>query len=557
MSSLMPENQSSNQISQLQHNFWELNVLFELSSTLNYATDIYSFAESFIDFLKKHLQARHIAFYVLDGDKYHIISYDEVGLPCPTEFENDGGGIWQIIEEGKPLRVSDMTGRCIYSQFFDRFNLHNLNSCYWLPIINEGKISTIISIGPKNSTELYSEQELKTFEKICEYISPAISRVQIQQVKEKNIHYLQKSLHNISILYNLGQAINFIDDLKRLLKIILDKAIQTVSAEKGSLMLYDATYNELVVKVVHGIPDKEIEDKINEGLIECTRIKVGEGIAGEVFHTKKPIITNLGASDPRFKQSANSRVSSILCVPLVVKGEAIGVINITNKLSNGFFNQDDLEFMVSLASHAAIAISNAQLYELATKDGLTKLYIYRHFQYMLDAELKRSDRYKRDLSLLMMDIDSFKPINDTYGHQIGDEILRTIANVISSTCRKIDLPCRYGGEEFAVILPETSAENARKIADRLRRKIEAVSVNVGNDVKITPTISIGISTYPELAKTQESLIGTADKALYFAKSSGKNCVAEFNHDGCTIVNHIETSKSGQRKNDKKDKKKKN
>ncbi|OGI22536.1 MAG: hypothetical protein A2287_08355 [Candidatus Melainabacteria bacterium RIFOXYA12_FULL_32_12] len=551
MSSLIPENQSSDKITQLQHNFWELNVLFELSRALNYASDIYSLAEGFIDFLKNQLSVRNIAFYVLDGEKYHIISYDDVGLPCPAEFENAGEGIWRIIEEGQPVQVADTKGKCIYSQFFDRYNLHNLNSYYWLPILNEGRVITIISIGPKNETEPYSELELKTLAKVCEYMTPAISRVQTQQAKERNINYLQKSLHNISILYNLGQAINFIDDLKRLLKIILDKAIQTVSAEKGSLMLYDNAYNELIVKVVHGLPDKEIEDKINEGLIQCTRIKVGEGIAGEVFHTKKPIITNLGSSDPRFKQSSNSRVSSILCVPLVVKGEAIGVINITNKLSGGFFNHDDLDFMVSLANHAAIAISNAQLYELATKDGLTKLYIYRHFQYMLDSEIKRSARYKHSVSLLMMDIDNFKQINDAHGHQIGDEILRVIANVISSTCRKIDMPSRYGGEEFAVILPETSTENARKIADRIRRKVEAIAVTTENTAKVVPTISIGISTYPDLANSQESLIGSADKALYFAKEKGKNCVAEFSPDGCTITCQCENKKPVQGKNSRK------
>ena len=401
-------------------------------------------------------------------------------------------------------------------------------------MLNEGKITAITAIGKKEGSKPYSKADIKVLEKACAYLAPAINRVKTQEIKERNINYLQKSLHNISILYSLGQAINFIDDLKKLLKIIIDKAIQTIGAEKGSLMLYDPSSNELVVKVVYGLPDKEIEEKINDGIIECTRIKIGEGIAGEAFSTKKPIITNLGSFDPKFKQSTASRVSSILCVPLIIKGEPIVVINITNKLGNEFFNHDDMDFMSALANQAAIAINNAQLYELATKDGLTKLYIYRHFQNLLEAEIKRSDRYKHCVSLLMMDIDNFKMINDTYGHQIGDEILRSISHVISSTCRKIDMPSRYGGEEFALILPETGIQNTRNIAERLRKRISDISVYTDDNIRVMPTISIGISSYPDLSSSQESLIGTADKALYFAKSNGKNCVAEFHPEGCQI-----------------------
>jgi len=228
-----------------------------------------------------------------------------------------------------------------------------------------------------------------------------------------------------------------------------------------------------------------MEDKINEGLIECTKIKIGEGIAGEAFAHKKAIITDLGSSDPRFFESDLSNVNSLLCLPLIVKDEAIGVINISNKKNKNLFNQDDLDFMGALANQAAIAISNAQLYKLAITDSLTKLYIRRHFEYLLDNELRRSHRYKHQMTLLMMDIDNFKSINDTYGHQIGDEMLKHIAEVILNTLRKIDMPSRYGGEEFAVILPETHKDNAKKIAERLRKKIANIIIILNTSSSIT------------------------------------------------------------------------
>ena len=299
-------------------------------------------------------------------------------------------------------------------------------------------------------------------------------------------------------------------------------------------MLYDSETEELIIKVVYGLPDREIEDKINEGLIECTKIKIGEGIAGEAFAHKKAIITNLGSDDPRFFQSELSNVTSLLCLPLIVKDEAIGVINISNKKDRNLFNQDDLDFMGALANQAAIAISNAQLYKLAITDSLTKLYTRRHFEYILDNELRRSQRYKHNMTLLMMDIDNFKAINDTYGHQIGDETLKQIADVILSTLRKMDMPSRYGGEEFAVILPETHKENSKKIAERLRKKISNILIRTKDKHEVSPTISIGLASFPFDTEDRSDIIGFADKALYFAKDSGKNCVAEYTPEGCIL-----------------------
>ncbi|MFH0702091.1 MAG: diguanylate cyclase [bacterium] len=528
MPDLIPKESIENKLDELQREILELNKLFELNKIINDISNLDSLAEKLSIFLKIQMNSKNIAFFILEENKYKIVAYENIETPSLIEFKNSGEGIWQIIKAAQPFGVMNKKGKNIYSLFFESNKLEKLNSCIWLPFIYEGKILAIVSLGLKNTGEHYSDLELKLLKKISEHISPVINKLKTQKIKESSIKELQKTLHNISILYDIGQSMNFIDDLKKLLKMILNKAILVTSSEKGSLMLRDVYTQELLVKVVHGLADKEVEEKINEGLIECSRIKVGEGIAGNVVVSKKAIITNLGSNDPRFKYPEDSRVSSILCVPLIVKEEAIGVINITNKLNGKFFDQDDLNFMSALANQAAIAINNAQLYELAITDGLTKLYIHRHFQHLLNNEIKRSDRYQHPLSLLMMDIDNFKIINDNYGHRLGDEILKQIAQIILNTCRKIDMPSRYGGEEFAIILPETEKQNAIKIAERLRSKIQGIIVySQDNNVPVSPTISIGVSSYPNNAKDQESLIETADKAMYSAKRKGKNCVVDF------------------------------
>jgi len=522
-------------VTELQEELIQLNKLFEISNITNSVSSINALAEQLLNFLKLNFEIKNAAFFMLEENKYNILSYDNIISPNAYEFENLGEGIWHIIETGKPIKILNEEGRNIYFQFFESYDLLNLDSCIWLPFVNEGEVLAIISLGSKKSGQPFTNSEMIFLDKIIQYISPIINKFQKLKEKESSLSYLQKTLHNISILYNIGQAMNFIDDLKRLIQIILAKAIQTIGAEKGSLMLYDSGTEELVIKVVYGLPDKEVEDKINEGLIECTKIKVGEGIAGEAFAHKKAIITNLGSNDPRFFQSDLSNVHSLLCLPLIVKDEAIGVINISNKKDKNLFNQDDLDFMGALANQAAIAISNAQLYKLAITDSLTKLYIRRHFEYLLDNELRRSHRYKHQMTLLMMDIDNFKSINDTYGHQIGDEMLKHIAEVILNTLRKIDMPSRYGGEEFAVILPETHKDNAKRIAERLRKKIANIIIRTKDKQEVCPTISIGIASYPLDTEDRSDVIGFADKALYFAKSSGKNCVAEYTLEGCQLL----------------------
>lgn len=534
MNSVNQETNLIEKIAKLQNELNHINDLFEFTSITNAVSDLDSLCIHLNSFLMKMYSLKDISFFVEENGIYKLIANENIDNPFAFEFKNNGEGIWHILNEGNPLKLVNGKNEVIYPQFIENNDLSDLNARIWLPFIYDGNVIAILSLGEKSNSEPFSDEEIGFLKNLIKFFNPVVYKFIQQQEKESSLIYLQKTLHNISILYNIGQAMNFIDDLKRLIQLILGKAIQTIGAERGSLMLYDSPSSELVIKVVYGLPDKEIEKKINEGQIECTRIKVGEGIAGDAFMNKKAIITNLGENDPRFFPSYLSNVQSLLCLPLIVKEEAIGVINITNKKNGKFFDQDDLDFMGALANQAAIAISNAQLYELAITDSLTKLFIRRHFEYLLENEIKRSARYKHHVSLLMMDIDNFKSINDTYGHQAGDEMLKKISQVILNTIRKIDMASRYGGEEFAIILPETYKENARKIAERLRKKIEDISVNIkGKTLK--PTISIGIASFPLDCENKEQLIGLADEALYFAKKMGKNSVAEYTDKGCILI----------------------
>ncbi len=508
----------------LQKNVLELHNLFDLNMVANQSGSIEDLLSKVAFLVKSSLNLKDFRFFLYNNG---IFQTKSISTGSDLEFEFDADNAPFLQEENEELiKTINQDGSPIYRSFWNLHKLYELQSVYLKVFYDNHRPYCVCSISSKEDDSEFKEEDLKYISQVFNCIEPILKKFLKNQEQELRITELNKTINNLSILYNISQAVNFIDDLKRLISVILDKAISTVNAEKGSLMLYDAADNTLQVKVVYGLKDKKHEDDINNGLVECTKMKPESGIAGKVFTEKKSIITNLGGKDPRFNQQFENEnnVQSLICVPLIAKGECIGIINITNKKNGKLFTKKDLEFIEALANQAAIAVDNAQLYELATKDGLTKLYIHRHFYYLLESEIKRVQRYHHVLSLIMMDIDNFKQVNDTYGHLVGDMVLKEIASTIQKTIRHVDIPARYGGEEFTIILPETPALNAVTIAERLRKKISEIAVKVDDETVIRPTVSMGISEFPNAAEDIKELIDWADKALYVSKENGKNCI---------------------------------
>ena len=484
----------------LQKSVLELHNLFDINMVANNSRSLEDLLSKVSFLIKSAIGLSNIRIFINNNGIFQTKDVAS-GSDLEFEFSVDNAPFFQK-ESDELQKVVNADGSYIYKAFFATNKLTETQCEYIKTFYNNDEPVSVVFLGKKEDGSEYNEDDLRYLNQIFNCIDPIIGKFIKNKEQEAKIVDLNKTLHNLSILYNISQAVNFIDDLKRLIGVILDKAIETVNAEKGSLMLYDSSDNTLQVKVVYGLKDKKYESDVNNGLIECTKIKPDVGIAGKVFTEKKSIITNLGGRDPRFNQfSSDSNISSLICVPLIAKGECIGIINITNKKNGKLFNKKDLEFIEALANQAAIAVDNAQLYELATKDGLTKLYIHRHFYFLLDSEVKRVQRYNHVLSIIMMDIDNFKRVNDTYGHLVGDMVLKEIATTIQKTIRHVDIPARYGGEEFTIILPETSVANAAVIAE-----------------------SIGVAEYPNAADNIKDLIDYADKALYISKENGKNCI---------------------------------
>ena len=211
-----------------------------------------------------------------------------------------------------------------------------------------------------------------------------------------------------------------------------------------------------------------------------------------------------------------------LIIPLFFKDQMIALLTLGSKGNKEPYMQSDIDILETLANQAAIAIENSRLYDEAIKDSLTGLYHHKYFMERLQEEMERFKRYRHDMSLLMIDIDHFKKINDTFGHPVGDRVLREVSTLLKQISRKVDIVARYGGEEFVILLPDTKKKGALIMAERLRKSVEEMPL--GDNLKVT--VSIGISCCDEREKelSQGEFIEHADNALYRAKENGRNRV---------------------------------
>jgi len=219
--------------------------------------------------------------------------------------------------------------------------------------------------------------------------------------------------------------------------------------------------------------------------------------------------------------------NELVLIPLKAKDKVNGIIVADNFITNDPITKDDIRMLTMLANQAGLAIENSQLFELtvnrAHSDYLTNLWNHGYFQLLLQNELEKAKITKNPLSLIMLDIDDFKIYNDTLGHQAGDKILKDLAVLLRNQSRKMDQVCRYGGEEFTMILPQTDKKEAFLIAERIRMDIQKypfLNENVFPNKQLT--VSLGVATFSQDGLLAADLISTSDKSLYLAKSKGKN-----------------------------------
>ena len=439
-------------------------------------------------------------------------------------FTLQPGILWQLVCQGVSFSVVDLDGNFRFPELFAATKLDRFHATQWLPLVMNNEPKGLVALGPLRNGTPYGEPEQEFLSTVGEQASVAIASVDLMDRLQHEQETLDRTIRNIKVLYDISKAISQIDNMKQLLLAILDQAINRVGAQKGSIMLYDGDEDLLRLQVVRGLPDKLAEERINRGEQQCKTFRPGEGIAGTVFKTQETYLSHNTDKDTRYEHSKDSNINSIVCLPLLINDEAIGVLNITNKKeADAVFSEEDIEILTAITHQAAMTIEKADLYQLAITDELTGLYVRRFYFRRLEEELRRQKRYDNRLSMLMMDIDHFKKFNDTYGHEMGDEVLRVVARTLQAEAREVDVVARYGGEEFCILLPETDPVGALKAGERFRAAIEAQEIP-HEDGFVKVTASFGTAEATEKTPKGEDLIRNADVALYHGKANGRNRV---------------------------------
>ena len=317
-------------------------------------------------------------------------------------------------------------------------------------------------------------------------------------------------------LSRLGDTLSSTHDLDRILNVVLESAMAATRATGGMLLLLSAEEETLSVSASRGV-----------NIPVDLQMKIGDGISGRVARSGSPLRGIIGTGRGELRAGPGEpKATSVIAVPLKSSGTVIGVLDLFGSARPDGFDDNDLATIQTFAGQATVAIDNVLLHEetqlLAITDALTGLPNYRHFAMTLSKEIERSSRFGRPLSLLMLDLDLFKGVNDTFGHQRGDAVLVEVAKRIQAKCRDVDTVCRYGGEEFVVILPETDAEGAGKLADRICAAIRRKPFGPSGVPPVHLTVSIGVAVYPEHGDSTSLLLRRADDALYEVKSAGRN-----------------------------------
>ncbi len=339
----------------------------------------------------------------------------------------------------------------------------------------------------------------------------------------KLLDELKRTVDALQIFSEIGKTLTSTLDITEVLRIVLQRVSELLYPTSWSLLFLDQN-----TQVLH------YEILINEPSVDRSQpIRLGQGIAGWVAQTGKPMIW----PDPTPKQKYSlpkdlappEGTKSILSVPLRSKGNVLGVIDIRRKGDEvAQFSEEDLATLSAISDYAAIAIENARNFqrveELTITDDLTTLYNVRYMHSLLDTEIRRASRYKKEFSMIFFDLDHFKQVNDTYGHIHGSQLLRETAEVLQEQIRKVDFAARYGGDEFVVLLPETSKKEATAIAKRIRAAIEDNIFLQDKGMKVQFTASFGVATFPEDAKTKDDLIRMSDERMYKVKNSTRNSV---------------------------------
>ena len=436
---------------------------------------------------------------------------DDIDIDANLDVENS---IFRFaIADRQPVFIDKLSASSLPGYYRRRVRIKSIAMA---PIFRADHVIGVVAVD-SDEPEHFGQLEMEFLQLVAEQVVENFDMVRM-------IRNTQYEREQSAAFYEVANEVSSALKIEQVLRVILTASSAVVHYDAAALTLVSEDDPESSV----------IQDVFNldEGKYKGQSFKHSEGLIGWVTQIK----TYLSQPDfsavqrPIFSAKISVKgIESLLCLPLVMKDQAIGALSFFWASPNAF-SDSDRKVLEVLTLQAAVSLENARIYEkmekMAITDGLTGLHNHRYFQEWLVSEIVRTERMPIKLSMILLDIDYFKKINDTYGHPVGDLVLKHLSNILRSSIRHVDLAARYGGEEFALVLLESDKKGAMKFAERLRKEIQNTKIKYP-DGHLSITVSLGISTFPDMAFDKQSLIDQADTALYHSKRNGRNRATYF------------------------------
>lgn len=488
----------------------KLQAINEVAQAINSSLNLDEILRSITEHMRKIIGFDRASISLIDGNGVSVRTFAVSHPAHSTALPETNGPLdktspgW-VIANRKPWIDSDLTKEL---RFFEdsRLVAEGIRSRIVLPLLAKSAALGTLNLGSKRPGA-YSERDLEILSPITGFIASAIENANLFKSATKRTLEL-------TALHSIASTISRSLDLNLILKSVVDNARQILNSDVSFLCLASSPEGDLRVVMEAGGSTKK--------LLGMT-VKTGDHLGT----LRAPSIMNgterLAQTDPHVAQIIEEEgLISVLTVPMLTDGNLLGLLHVANRQKT-YFSEGDVMLLSTFADQAAIAIRNARLHEelkqLAITDGLTTLYNHRYFYHKLSEEFDRARRFERPLSLIFIDIDDLKVVNDRHGHLKGDAVLRELSRLIKSAARSTDTVARYGGDEFTIILPETSGDQAVALAQRLLEKVLAHRfVHSGN---LPVTISVGVVSLNDGVSRAVDLVSRADKAAYRAKTVGK------------------------------------
>ena len=466
-----------------------------------------------VETIRATLHPFTVILYLIDSDmklKGREILSNSEWITMDKPLSTDDSYIGWILKNKKSMLLNEIKDDIKGIPYYTRNE--GIKSFMVVPALRENDIIGIIC-ADSLEVQAFTDEHTKLLTVISNQIIDLMDNIELQ-------YKLRYDMYEKGAMYTFVRTLSHHIDAPDIAKASLSEIIRITSASAGIFATknehksFDIVFTQNIDKDLAG-KDLFIDTAPLYDGIQDNRLSVNSQVTTSQIKLLYPALYSLYIPDKALKYTA--------IISLRGKMEEVGLI--------GLFMENTINERISiildtLISQVSISLYNSILFEklgkLAITDGLTNLHNHRHFQEFLEAEIKEATRYNKSLALLMIDIDHFKVLNDTYGHPQGDRVLKRLSDIIMQTIRDVDYAARYGGEEFCVLLPSTDAKGAYKTAERLRKKIETSFLKTDTGETIKFTVSIGISSIPEDARSKDELIQHADKGMYGSKENGRN-----------------------------------